>query len=136
MVYTGGQFVMLEINPRIGGATTLSCAASGTNTFTSLARMARGLPVAGGKVQRAGWAIEFLADGRIPPAVMAELREHVEVVTAHELVIDGASHGDIVVVTLAEGAEDKTVKALTELHETTGFPTADVMGKISSLLSP
>lgn len=44
MVYTGGRFVILEINPRVGGATTLSCAASDTNTFTSLARMARGLP--------------------------------------------------------------------------------------------
>ncbi|MEV8309851.1 ATP-grasp domain-containing protein [Streptomyces flavidovirens] len=136
MVYTGGQFVILEINPRIGGATTLSCAASGTNTFTSLARMAGSLPLAGGMVRRAGWAIEFLAADRIPPAVVAGLRERVEVVTAHELVIDGASRGDIVVVTLAEGEEDKTVKALTELHEATGFPAAEVMGKIRSLLSP
>ncbi|WP_433544487.1 ATP-grasp domain-containing protein (plasmid) [Streptomyces sp. CA-294286] len=136
MVHTGGQFVILEVNPRIGGATTLSCAASGTNTFASLTRMARGLPLAGGMVQRAGWAIEFLADGRIPPAVVAGLREHVEVVTAHELVIDGASHGDIVVVTFAEGDEDKTVKALTELHDATDFPAAEAMGKIASLLSP
>ncbi|MFD9409889.1 acetyl-CoA carboxylase biotin carboxylase subunit family protein [Streptomyces sp. NPDC059989] len=136
MVYTGGRFVVLEINPRIGGATTLSCAASGTNTFTSLARMARGIPPAGGMVQRAGWAIEFLAEDRIPPAVVAGLRERVTVVTAHELVIDGASHGDIVVVTLAEGEEGKTVRALTELHQATGFPAAEVMGKISSLLSP
>ncbi|WP_078607107.1 ATP-grasp domain-containing protein [Streptomyces flavidovirens] len=136
MVYTGGQFVILEINPRIGGATTLSCAASGTNTFTSLARMARGLPFAAGMVQRAGWAIEFVAEDRIPPEVVAQFRERVEVVTAHELVIDGASRGDIVVVTLAQGEEDKTVKALTELRQATGFPAADVMGKIAALLSP
>ncbi|MFJ6718184.1 MULTISPECIES: ATP-grasp domain-containing protein [unclassified Streptomyces] len=136
MVHTGGRFVILEINPRIGGATTLSCAASGTNTFTTLADMARGLPVAGGVVPRAGWAIEFLAEGRIPPLVSAALRERVTVVTAHELLIDGTSHGDIVVLTLAQGEEDKTVKALTELHEATGFPTADVMRKISSLLTP
>ncbi|MFI1645673.1 acetyl-CoA carboxylase biotin carboxylase subunit family protein [Streptomyces avidinii] len=135
MIYTGGRFVILEINPRIGGATTLSCAASGTNTFTSLARMARGLPVHGGTAQRTGWAIEFLAGGGIPPAAVTELRRRVRVVTAHELVIDGASHGDIVVITLAEGEEERTVKALTELHEVTGFPAADVMGKISSLLN-
>ncbi|MFD3699219.1 hypothetical protein ACFWUZ_24310 [Streptomyces sp. NPDC058646] len=42
----------------------------------------------------------------------------------------------IVVFTLAEGEEDRTVKALTELHEATGFPAADVLRKISSLLSP
>ncbi|MER6253291.1 ATP-grasp domain-containing protein [Streptomyces sp. NPDC001584] len=135
MIYTGGRFVILEINPRIGGATTLSCAASGTNTFTSLTRLARGLPFTGGTARRAGWAIEFLAGDGIAPAVLTELRRRVRVVTAHELVIDGASHGDIVVITLAEGEEDRTVKALTELREATGFPAAEVMGKISSLLN-
>ncbi|MFI7355863.1 acetyl-CoA carboxylase biotin carboxylase subunit family protein [Streptomyces avidinii] len=135
MIYTGGRFVILEINPRIGGATTLSCAASGTNTFTSLARMARGLPLTGGTAQRTGWAIEFLAGEGLPPAVLTALRRRVRVVTAHELVIDGASHGDIVVITLAEGEEDRTVKSLTELHEATGFPAADVLRKISSLLN-
>ncbi|MEV6685430.1 ATP-grasp domain-containing protein [Streptomyces sp. NPDC051130] len=135
MIYTGGRFVVLEVNPRIGGATTLSCAASGTNTFTSLARLARGLPFTGGPAQRTGWAIEFLAGDGIPPAVADELRRRVRVVTAHELVIDGASHGDIVVITLAEGEEDRTVKSLTQLHEATGFPATGVMAKISSLLN-
>ncbi|MFJ7206070.1 acetyl-CoA carboxylase biotin carboxylase subunit family protein [Streptomyces sp. NPDC098789] len=134
MIYTGGRFVVLEVNPRIGGATTLSCAASATNTFASLARMARGLPLTAGAVPRVGWAIEFLAGDGIAPELVAELRRRVSVVTAHELVIDGASHGDIVVITLAEGEEDRTVKSLTELHETTGFPAADVLGKITSLL--
>ncbi|MFJ6048831.1 acetyl-CoA carboxylase biotin carboxylase subunit family protein [Streptomyces sp. NPDC092307] len=135
MIYTDGRFVVLEINPRIGGATTLSCAASDTNTFVSLARMARGLPVPEGTAQRVGWAVEFLAGDGIPSAVVAELRRRVRVVTAHELVIDGASHGDIVVITLAEGEEDRTVKTLTELHEATGFPAAEVMGKITALLT-
>ncbi|MFI5669957.1 acetyl-CoA carboxylase biotin carboxylase subunit family protein [Streptomyces sp. NPDC051704] len=135
MIYTGGRFVILEVNPRIGGATTLSCAASGTNTFTSLARMARGLPLTGGTARRAGWAVEFLTGDGIAPAVAAELRRRVRVVTVHELVIDGASRGDIAVITLAEGEEERTVKALTELHGTTGFPAPEVMGKISSLLN-
>ncbi|MFD4913960.1 ATP-grasp domain-containing protein [Streptomyces virginiae] len=135
MVYTGGRFVILEINPRVGGATTLSCAASDTNTFATLARMARGLPLPGATAQRVGWAVEFLAGDGIPPAVVVELRRRVKVVTAHELVIDGTSHGDIVVITLAEGEEERTVKALTALHEATGFPAADVMAKITSLLN-
>ncbi|MFG2972076.1 acetyl-CoA carboxylase biotin carboxylase subunit family protein [Streptomyces sp. NPDC048331] len=134
MIYTGGRFVILEVNPRIGGATTLSCAASDTNTFTSLARMARGLPLPGDAARRVRWAVEFLAGDGIPPAVVAELRRRVEVVTVHELVIDGASHGDIVVITLPEGEEDRTVKALRELHEATGFPAAEIMGKITALL--
>ncbi|MFD9570112.1 acetyl-CoA carboxylase biotin carboxylase subunit family protein [Streptomyces sp. NPDC059982] len=135
MIYTGGRFVVLEVNPRIGGATTLSCAASATNTFTSLARMARGLPLTAGMVRRTGWAIEFLAGEGIPPEALAALRRLVRVVTAHELVIDGASHGDIVVITLPEGEEDRTVKALTELHQSTGFPAAGVLGKITALLN-
>ncbi|MFE2322697.1 acetyl-CoA carboxylase biotin carboxylase subunit family protein [Streptomyces sp. NPDC059385] len=136
MIYSGGRFVVLEVNPRIGGATTLSCAASDTNTFTSLARMALGLPLAGGPARRTGWAIEFLVRDGLPPAVRTELAQRVRLVTAHDLVIDGVSQGDIVVITLAEGEEDRTVKALTELHEATGFPAAEVMGKIGALLSP
>ncbi|MFE5719733.1 ATP-grasp domain-containing protein [Streptomyces erythrochromogenes] len=134
MVHTGGRFVILEVNPRIGGATTLSCAASGTNTFTTLARMARGLPPGGGPVRRTGWAFEFLTDGPVPPAALAELREHVTVVTAHELVIDGAPRGDIVVLTLPEGQEAPTVRALADLHTRTGFPPAGVLRKLTSLL--
>ncbi|MFE7094868.1 ATP-grasp domain-containing protein [Streptomyces erythrochromogenes] len=134
MVHTDGRFVILEVNPRIGGATTLSCAASGTNTFTTLARMARGLPPGGGQARRTAWAVEFLTDGPVPPAALAELREHVTVVTAHELVIDGSSRGDIVVLTLPEGQEAPTVRALTDLHTRTGFPSAGVLGKLTSLL--
>ncbi|MFE5495555.1 acetyl-CoA carboxylase biotin carboxylase subunit family protein [Streptomyces virginiae] len=134
MVHAGGRFVVLEVNPRVGGATTLSCAASGTNTFATLARMARGLPPAGGPVRRTGWAVEFLADGGVPAAAAAVLRDIVTVVTAHELVIDGVSRGDIVVLTVPEGEEAATVKALTDLHATTGFPGAEVLGKITSLL--
>ncbi|MFJ6784939.1 acetyl-CoA carboxylase biotin carboxylase subunit family protein [Streptomyces yangpuensis] len=136
LVHAEGRFTVLEVNPRIGGATTLSCAASGTNTFATLARMARGLPPAGGPVRRTGWALEFLAAGGVPPAASAGLREAVSVVTVHELVIDGASRGDIVVLTLPEGEEAATVKALAELHAVTGFPAADVLGKITSLLGP
>ncbi|WP_222870389.1 hypothetical protein, partial [Streptomyces sp. WAC05950] len=69
-----------------------------------------------------------------PAAASAVLRDIVTVVTAHELVIDGVSRGDIVVLTLPEGEEAATVKALTDLHATTGFPAAEVLGKITSLL--
>ncbi|MGW2633876.1 ATP-grasp domain-containing protein [Streptomyces chattanoogensis] len=136
MIYTGDRFVVLEINPRIGGATTLSCAASGTNTFITLTDMARGLAPAGGPASRTGWAIEFLVPEGIPEPVAAELRERLDVVTAHELVIDGTSHGDIVVFRLSEGDEAQTAKLFQELHGTTGFPSEGLLGKICSLLAP
>lgn len=135
MIYTGSRYLVLEINPRIGGATTLSCAASGTNTFTALADMSRGAytPAA---VRRTGWAIEFLSPERLPESVRAELTGRLNLITAHELVIDDTSHGDIVVFTLAEGDEQQTVKQLEELHRTTGWPRQEILDKTRALLTP
>jgi D-alanine-D-alanine ligase-like ATP-grasp enzyme len=135
MIYTGSRYVVLEINPRIGGATTLSCAASGTNTFSALADMARGGYVPA-PVRRTGWAIEFLSPERLPDPVRAELMARLNIITAHELVIDDTSHGDIVVFTLAEGDERQTVKHLQELHRTTGWPRAEILDKTRALLTP
>ncbi|MFD9518088.1 acetyl-CoA carboxylase biotin carboxylase subunit family protein [Streptomyces sp. NPDC059979] len=135
MIYTGSRFVVLEVNPRIGGATTLSCAASGTNTFTALADLALGRPVPA-PARRTHWAIEFLSPERLTDTARTELRDRVDVVTAHELVIDDTSHGDIVVLTLADGEERQTVKALTELRAARGFPREEILGKIRDLLTP
>ncbi|MFJ8532234.1 ATP-grasp domain-containing protein [Streptomyces sp. NPDC093591] len=135
MIYTGSRYVILEINPRIGGATTLSCAASGTNTFVALTDMARGVYTPA-PVRRTGWAVEFLTPERLPESVRAELTGRLNLVTAHELVIDDISHGDIVVFTLAEGEERQTVKQLEELHRTAGWPRQEILGKIRALLTP
>lgn len=135
MIYTGSRYVVLEINPRIGGATTLSCAASATNTFDALAAMARG-DYSPAPVRRMGWAIEFLSPERLPGSARAELTSRLDPVTAHELVIDDTSHGDIVVFTLAEGDEEKTVKHLEELHRTAGWPRQEILGRIRALLTP
>lgn len=135
MIYTGSRYVVLEINPRIGGATTLSCAASDTNTFDALAGMARGRYDAG-PVRRTGWAVEFLSPELLPRSVRTDLMARLKVVTAHELVIDGTSHGEIVVFTLAEGDERHTVKHLEELHRTTGWPRLEILDKTRALLTP
>ncbi|MFJ9344698.1 ATP-grasp domain-containing protein [Streptomyces sp. NPDC101733] len=135
MIWTGSRYVILEVNPRIGGATTLSCAASETNTFASLADLALGRP-SPAPAPRTRWAIEFLSPERLPDGAREELRERLDVVTAHELVIDDTSHGDIVVLALAEGEEAATVKALEELHAVVGFPREEILGKMRSLLTP
>ncbi|WP_328429637.1 ATP-grasp domain-containing protein [Streptomyces sp. NBC_00443] len=135
MIYTGSRYVVLEINPRIGGATTLSCAASATNTFDALAAMARG-DYSPAPVRRTGWAIEFLSPERLPESARSELTARLNLVTAHELVIDDTSHGDIVVFTLAEGDEEQTVKQLEELHRTVGWPRPEILGKVRALLTP
>ncbi|MCX4697198.1 acetyl-CoA carboxylase biotin carboxylase subunit family protein [Streptomyces sp. NBC_01373] len=133
MIYSGGRYVVLEINPRIGGATTLSCAASDTNTFTALTDMALGR-YAPGPVRRTRWAVEFLSPERLPRGAREELADRVDLVTAHQLLIDGTDHGDIVVFTLTDGEEQQTVKALEDLHAVTGFPRQEVLDKIRTLL--
>ncbi|MFH0517692.1 ATP-grasp domain-containing protein [Streptomyces sp. M41] len=135
MIYTGSRYVVLEINPRIGGATTLSCAASGTNTFAALAGLARGA-YEPAPVRRTGWAVEFLTAERLPESVRAELTGRLNLITAHELVIDDVSRGDIVVFTLAEGEEGRTVKQLEELHRTVGWPHREILDKTRALLTP
>ncbi|MER5935358.1 ATP-grasp domain-containing protein [Streptomyces sp. NPDC002054] len=135
MIYGSGRYSVLEVNPRVGGATTLSCAASDTNTYSALADMALGR-YSPGDVRRTRWAIEFLSPGRVPDGARAELAERVDLVTAHELVIDGVSHGEIVVFTLTDGEERQTVKALEDLHAGTGFPRQEILDKIRTLLAP
>nr|WP_272923740.1 ATP-grasp domain-containing protein [Streptomyces sp. SID3343] len=135
MVYTGSRYVVLEVNPRIGGATTLSCAASDTNTFGALADLALGRFVPA-PAARTRWAIEFLSPERLPDAARALLRDRLDLITAHELVMDATSRGDIVVLTLAEGEERQTVKALEEVHGASGFPREEILEKIRGLLTP
>ncbi|MGI5484534.1 ATP-grasp domain-containing protein [Streptomyces lavendofoliae] len=134
MIYTGSRYVVLEINPRVGGATTLSCAASDTNTFRSLADMALGRYTPA-PAPRTRWAVEFLSPERLSASARAELTGRLDVVTAHELVIDGTSHGDIVVLTLAEGEEEQAVKALEAVHTASGFPRPEVLDKVRALLA-
>ncbi|UZI28997.1 ATP-grasp domain-containing protein [Streptomyces sp. CA-278952] len=42
MIYVDGEYHVLEINPRVSGATTLSIAGSGLNTYDCLVSMAQG----------------------------------------------------------------------------------------------
>ncbi|MFI9101751.1 acetyl-CoA carboxylase biotin carboxylase subunit family protein [Streptomyces fildesensis] len=135
MIHVNGRYVVLEINPRIGGATTLSCAASGTNTFAALADMARGRypDAARPDTRRKRWAIEFLADRPVGQAA-DELRDRLGLVTAHELVIDGNSHGDIVTFTCEEGDEQRTVKELDTINSHSGILAPVMMDKVRTLL--
>ncbi len=97
--------------------------------------MARG-DYAPAAVRRTGWAIEFLSAERLSTAVRTELTTRLDMVTAHELVIDDKSHGDIVVFTVAEGDEQQTVKQLEELHRTAAWPRQEILDKIRALLTP
>ncbi|MGQ5635904.1 MULTISPECIES: ATP-grasp domain-containing protein [unclassified Streptomyces] len=135
MIHADGVYHVLEINPRIGGATTLSIAATGLNTFVALLDVLAGAwPTrAGAPAER--FAIECLT-ANPTPALLAQLRARVDLVTCHDLIIDGHDHGGILTFTVDPGDERRTVKELTELCEQTGFIPASMLDKIRRVLTP
>ncbi|WP_031165480.1 ATP-grasp domain-containing protein [Streptomyces durhamensis] len=134
MIHADGVYHVLEINPRIGGATTLSIAASGLNTYAALLDILGGAwPTrAGAPAER--FAIECLT-ANPTPALLAELRARIDLVTCHDLIIDGHDHGGILTFTVNPGDEQRAVKALTALCAQSGFIPAPMLDKIRRLLT-
>ncbi|MET9518636.1 ATP-grasp domain-containing protein [Streptomyces sp. NPDC002994] len=140
MIYSDGVYHVLEVNPRIGGATTLSIAASGHNTFESLVHMLLGdWPRPDGAGESPGgpgrWALECLISNPTPELV-SQLRSRVDLVTAHDLIIDGENHGGIMTFTCPRGDEARVTKELGELAAATGFIAPEMLEKIRNLLTP
>ncbi|MGW0736605.1 ATP-grasp domain-containing protein [Streptomyces sp. NPDC002851] len=139
MIHADGVYHVLEINPRIGGATTLSIAAGGLNTFVALLDILNGTwPTrTGGEACAPSdrYAIECLT-ANPTPALLAELRARIDLVTCHDLIVDGHDHGGILTFTVDLGDERRVVKELTELSAQTGFIAAPMLDKIRRLLTP
>lgn len=135
MIHADGVYHVLEINPRIGGATTLSIAASGLNTFAALLDILSGAwPTrTGAPAER--FAIECLT-ANPTPELLAELRARIDLVTCHDLIIDGHDHGGILTFTVDPGDEQRAVKDLTALCTQTGFIPTPMLDKIRRLLTP
>lgn len=135
MIHADGVYHVLEINPRIGGATTLSIAAGGLNTFVALLDILSGAWPTRAAAPAERFAIECLA-ANPTPALLAELRARVDLVTWHDLVIDGHDHGGILAFTVTPGDEHRVVKELTTLCARTGFLAEPMLDKIRRLLTP
>ncbi|MGW2646311.1 ATP-grasp domain-containing protein [Streptomyces sp. NPDC001393] len=135
MIYADGVYHVLEINPRIGGATTLSIAAGGLNTFVALLDILAGTWPTRNRAPAERFAIECLT-ANPTSALLAELRTRVDLVTCHDLVIDGHNRGGILTFTVNPGDEQRTVKELTALCAQTGFIPAPMLDKIGRLLTP
>ncbi|WP_330280920.1 ATP-grasp domain-containing protein [Streptomyces sp. NBC_00588] len=135
MIHADGVYHVLEINPRIGGATTLSIAAGGLNTFAALLDILAGTWPTRTEAPAERFAIECLT-ANPTPGLLAELRSRIDLVTCHDLVIDGHDHGGILTFTVEPGDERRAVKDLTELSAQTGFMAPSMLDKIRRLLTP
>ncbi|WP_159032927.1 ATP-grasp domain-containing protein [Streptomyces fodineus] len=134
MVHADGVYHVLEINPRIGGATTLSIAAGGLNTFVALLDILSGTWPTRTSAPAERYAIECLT-ANPTPGLLAELRARIDLVTCHDLIIDGHNHGGILTFTVDPGDEQRVVKELTELCTRTDFIAPPMLDKIRRLLT-
>ncbi|WP_129311004.1 ATP-grasp domain-containing protein [Streptomyces sp. L2] len=134
MIHADGEYHVLEINPRIGGATTLSIAASGLNTFVALLAILDGTWPTRTEAPAERLAVECLT-ANPSPTLLDELGARVDLVTCHDLVIDGHDHGGILTFTVEPGDERRVLKELTELCAQTGFIPAPMLDKIRRLLT-
>ncbi|WP_330342047.1 hypothetical protein [Streptomyces sp. NBC_00557] len=73
--------------------------------------------------------------GEPHPALLAQLRARVDLVTCHDLITDGHGHGGILIFTVDPGDERRTGKELTELCERTGFIPAPMLDEIRRVLT-
>ncbi|MER6030012.1 ATP-grasp domain-containing protein [Streptomyces sp. NPDC001851] len=135
LIHADGVYHVLEINPRIGGATTLSIAASGLNTFAALLDILTGAWPARAAAPAERFPIECLT-ANPTPALLADLRARIDLVTCHDLIIDGHNHGGILTFTVNPGDEQRVVKELGTLCARTGFIPEPMLDKIRRLLDP
>ncbi|HLL35110.1 MAG TPA: hypothetical protein VK545_14760 [Streptomyces sp.] len=90
-------------------------------------------PARTGRAPAERFALECLT-ANPTPALLAELRARIGLVTCHDLIIDGHDHRGILTFTVTPGDERRTVKELTELCARTGFIPAPMLDEIRHLL--
>lgn len=136
MIYSGGEYHVIEINPRVSGSTTLSIAASGLNTYVCLLRMLFGawsVYQRGVSGQRRRIALQFPMAAPTDHLVRDAHRE-LELVKANRFHIDGKIYANMV-ITCEPGAERATGVRLEKLCARHEFVHPSMLAEIQTLLA-
>jgi len=136
MIYSDGDYHIIEINPRVSGSTTLSIAASGLNTYECLLQILLGAwpqehsHVTGG---RRRFAFQFPI---VSPDVdlLHDAERELDLVRASSFHIDGKVHANMV-ITCEFGDEMALGAALESLCARHDFLHPSMLGDIESLLA-
>ncbi|WP_051839022.1 ATP-grasp domain-containing protein [Streptomyces sp. NRRL F-5126] len=125
MIYVDGEFHVLEINPRVSGATTLAIAGSGLNTYDCLVSMACGqwphrLPAAAGQARMIALQFPLCSCGEDTDRLLADTLDLVRTATYH---IDGVSVPNAVVTC----AYDDALRLPPRLRELVGAGCLDAL---------
>jgi carbamoylphosphate synthase large subunit len=141
MIYAGGEYWIIEINPRVSGSTALSVAASGCNTYLCLLKMlvdgwgperadhsANGWP----KTERRRTAVQ-LPLATFDAGAMAAARRELAVLRASTFTVQGVAYANMPAT--CEHAERPTkVGALERLTAEYGLLERRVLTEIQAVL--
>lgn len=137
IIYSGGTYWVLEINPRVSGATALGVAASGRNTYLAMTEILLGTwpaqpePV----LERRRWSLEFPVN-HVTDAFVAAAHERLDVVqVTPTLVVDGREYGGLLIATCEFGAEAAFLDGITALDAEYGVLSADMTLQLKQLLT-
>jgi carbamoylphosphate synthase large subunit len=134
MIYSGGKYWIIEINPRVSGSTGLSIAASGRNTYLCLLDMLIG--------DWPNWLDAPTAPRlacQLPLATMDDpaldaARSELDVVRANDFTIDGVRYANMVIA-CEEADRLRVSAALHHLSARYGLLSPAVLAEITELLA-
>jgi len=134
MIYSGGKYWIIEINPRVSGSTGLSIAASGRNTYLCLLDLLIGdWPHSPASPHAPRLACQ------LPLATMREraleaARGEVDVVRANDFTIDGVRYTNMVIA-CDDADRHRVSTALHHLTHQYGLLSAAVLAEVTELLA-
>ncbi|MBW5481342.1 ATP-grasp domain-containing protein [Streptomyces bambusae] len=137
IIHSRGTYYVLEINPRVSGATALGVAASGRNTYLSMTDILLGRWKAPAEpvLPRQRWSLEFPVDN-VTDVFVKEAEQALDVVQiTPALVVDGREYGGLMIATCEYGAEDAFVQQITALDATHHVLSADMLAQLTDLLT-
>ncbi|MEU8528442.1 MULTISPECIES: ATP-grasp domain-containing protein [Streptomyces] len=137
IIYSRGTYYVLEINPRVSGATALGVAASGRNTYLGMTEILLGewRAPADPVLPRQRWSLEFPVND-VTDAFVREAEEALDVVQiTPSLVVDGEEYGGLAIVTCEFGAEDAFLQKLMTLDATHHVLSEDMLSQLKELLT-
>ncbi|MEU1128634.1 ATP-grasp domain-containing protein [Streptomyces sp. NPDC005900] len=137
IVYSHGTYYVLEINPRVSGATALGVAASGHNTYLSMTDILLGQWRAPAEpvLPRQRWSLEFPVNG-VTDAFVEEADQALDIVQiTPALVVDGREYGGLLIATCEYGAETDFLDRITALDATHRVLSPDMLTRLKELLT-
>ncbi|MGW6722767.1 ATP-grasp domain-containing protein [Streptomyces sp. NPDC054995] len=137
IIYSGGTYYVLEINPRVSGATALGVAASGRNTYLAMTEILLGewqapaVPV----LPRRRWSLEFPVHN-VTDAFVEQAEQALDVVQiTPTLVVDGHEYGGLMIASCEYGDEARFLQVITDLDAGHQVLRPEMLTRLGELLT-